>query len=207
VTQQILELRVSHKGIKPVRNGHPWIFKNALAGPPRAARVSPSLERSFFGPDGLVWKRTAPVILSDQSGESLGWGTYNPHSRLAVRVLSRTSATPYLAGDVRHAVTEALRQRSFLFADPGQEAFRLLFGEADGIPGVVADLFGDNLSVQYSGAFAWDNSEIIEGALLSALEHYGITAEVVPSVDAAMFEREGIPDAATDRERGAGRLL
>ncbi len=206
MAQQILEIRVSHKGIKPVRNGHPWIFKNALAGSPRTARLSSSIERCLFGPDGLSWNRTTPTVICDQSGEPLGWGTYNAHSRLAVRVLSRNSGAPYLAEDVRHRVVSAFAQRSFLFDNPDQEAFRLLFGDADGIPGVVADLFGHAVSVQYSGAFAWDNAGVIEDALSSALKLYGITPNIVRSADTAMFEREGISDAVAGiAESGTGR--
>jgi len=211
VAPQILELRVSHKGIKPVRNGHPWIFNNTLAGAPKAGRVSPSMERALFGAEELVWEHTDPVVVCDQSGEPIGWGSYNPRSRLAVRMLSRTPQIPLLRGFIDDAVHRAVAAREPLFSDPGQEAFRLLFGEADGIPGVVADLYGAVVSVQYSGAFAWDNRELIESALRREVASRGAAAhrqparqaegvEIARRFDSAMLRREGMPEFAGDED-------
>ncbi len=86
----------------------------------------------------------------------------------------------------------AVDERHHLFRNPAHTAFRLIYGEADGIPGVVADLFDDVVSLQYSAAFAWDNAGMIETALIDAVGSRGITARPVRSVDDVMFQREGI---------------
>ena len=192
MAQRILELRVSHKGIKPVRNGHPWIFKNTLAGAPRPARTSASIERMVFGPAALSWEHSCPALISGPAGEPIGWGVYNPRARLAVRVVSRTPERPFTAEVLREILVRAVDARAPLFADPQQEAFRLVFGEADGAPGVAVDLYGSVLSVQYSSAFAWDNATVIEETLRSCLAARRVEATVVRSVDRAMFKREGI---------------
>ncbi|MDA3951429.1 MAG: class I SAM-dependent rRNA methyltransferase [Spirochaeta sp.] len=206
MAQRILELRVSHKGIKPVRNGHPWIFKNTLAGAPRPARTSASLERVIFGPEALCWEHSSPALIGDATGEPIGWGVYNPRARLAVRVMSRTPERPFTAEVLREILVRAVDARAPLFADPRQETFRLVFGEADGVPGVAADLYGSVLSVQYSSAFCWDNAEMIEETLRSCLAARGVPATVTRSVDRAMFKREGIaaPEDGADATAAGG---
>ncbi|MFW5643395.1 MAG: class I SAM-dependent rRNA methyltransferase [Alkalispirochaeta sp.] len=212
MARQILELRVSHKGIKPVRNGHPWIFNNTLAGAPKPGRVSSSMERAFFGPEELVWDHTDPVVVCDQSGEPIGWGSYNPRSRLAVRMLTRTPQSPLLRSVLDDAVRRAVAARHPLLRDPQQEAFRLIFGEADGLPGVVADLYGEVVSVQYSGAFAWDNRELIESVLRRevAARRVGDTperVEIARRFDTTMLRREGLPEVAGDEDARAVTVL
>src|SRR5437660_10350845 len=100
--------------------GHPWIFQNELEGwPPDAA------------PGDLV-------DLHDSQGHFLGRGYLNPRTTLAVRVLARGRVhvdQEVVLARIRQAM--ALRER-FL---GGRVAYRVVHGEADGLPGPVVDRY------------------------------------------------------------------
>lgn len=201
----IVDARLSPKGIKPVRNGHPWIFRNALASPVRPAHLSGAIERTALGPDALVWDHTRPAIVRDTSGEALGWGVYNPVSRLAIRMLTHAPDAVPIVSLLESRLTRAVRARSALFAG-NHTVFRLVFGEADGIPGLVVDRFDTTLVLQISGAFAWDNREVIARLIGEIVAGHGIEAHVQTTIDETTLRKDGVelqrsdlPDVRDDR--------
>jgi len=116
-----------------VRRGHPWLFSNEIDMTPATKAI----------PAGAL------VVIEDAGAERLGIGTFNAHSLIAVRLLTRdataTIDTAFLAGRLRAAV--ALRDA--LFPTPH---YRLIHSEADGLPGLVVDRYGDVVSVQANTA-------------------------------------------------------
>lgn len=201
---QIMDLRLSAKGIKPVRNGHPWIFRNALHGPVVAAELEGAVVRTLLGPDALLWEHTRPAVVRDPSGEALGWGIYNPVSRLAVRMFSRGCDCLPIRSQLERRIRDAVGARNSLFSSLDNTAFRLVFGEADAIPGLAVDRYGDLVVAQYSGAFAWDNRALIEAVLSDALRDYDVEAQIVTTVDAAILRKDGISEAPEFPECDAG---
>ena len=113
---------------KPVRNRHPWIFSGAI-------RSLPEFENG-----GIL-----PVLAAD--GEFLGHAYFNRKTSIAGRMLNfdRTPPLETVAAKIDAAL--ALRRRFF-----GSEttARRLINGEGDGLPGLVADIYGDALVLQIS---------------------------------------------------------
>jgi len=105
------------------RSGHPWVYSNELAASP--AGIEPG----------------APIELCDAGGKFLARGYGNPHSLIAFRVLSRNPAVaePLAAGEIAKVLLEALALR--LSMGFGKTSFRLCFGEADGLPGLVIDRY------------------------------------------------------------------
>ncbi len=122
--------------IKLVRNlrrsilrGHPWVYKDAMVSP------------------GNIEKAQLCQIL-DQKGE-LAWGFYDPHSVLAVRILSVDKAPPSeLFFEKRFARAWDLRRGVRAYET---DAYRLLNGEGDGLPGLVCDLYGSVAVLQFDG--------------------------------------------------------
>src|SRR5439155_24319667 len=102
--------------------GPPWIYQNELERwPPDAA-------------PGDV------VDLHDSQGRFLGRGYLNPRTTIAVRVLARDRVPvdqELFLARIRQAT--ALRERLL----GGRVAYRVVHGEADGLPGLVVDRFGD----------------------------------------------------------------
>lgn len=121
-----------------VRGGHPWVFADALALPPGLR-------------DGEV------VDLADRRGAFLARGTIEPRSPLAFRVwtLDADEAVDAPLVERRLATALALR-RAFLRADV--TGFRVCHGEADFVPGLQCDLYGDVASLRTDGGLgaAWE---------------------------------------------------
>src|SRR2546425_9675084 len=124
---------VTQKGAKRARAGHPWIFRADVA---RA-------------PDGLV--SGAEVRLADARGNFIGRGFWAVKSPIALRVLSRQDSAldeELLATRLR----SAYERRRAMF--PGGDAFRLVHGEADLLPGYFADLYDGVAAVQHLAEWA-----------------------------------------------------
>ena len=85
------------------------------------------------------------VALRRVDGKPLGVGTFNPHALIAFRLFSRDVRAAVDRGLVAGRLERALDLRRRLFAEP---FYRLVHAEADGLPGLVADRFGDVLVVQ-----------------------------------------------------------
>ncbi|HXF47604.1 MAG TPA: class I SAM-dependent methyltransferase [Burkholderiaceae bacterium] len=151
---------------------HPWIYDTAVA------RV---LGRPQTG--DLVAVRGA-------DGAWLAWAAYAPASTLRARCWSFVEAeeidAAWFAGRVRAAVA----RRAHLA--PQTDAVRLVFGEADGLPGFVADRYGEQLVVQLQAAGAEANRD----ALIEALVQATGCGNVFDRSDSATRQREGLAPAS-----------
>ncbi len=115
-------------GLERVRSLHPWLFRGNLRQVPQC------------NPGDLI-------AFTDRAGVIKGWGLWSD-SALCIRVLTFGSKEPDQMVLLRERLTSALAWRKMWCA--GEEAFRWVHGEADGLPGIVADLYGDVLSLQLS---------------------------------------------------------
>lgn len=119
---------LEESGLDRVRRGHPWIFRGNLKRIPQC------------NPGDLV-------ALTDGRGEVKGWGLWS-EGALSIRLLAFGRKEPDQMALLRLRLTEALDWRKKWCAD--EEAFRWVHGEADGLPGIIADLYGDTLVLQVS---------------------------------------------------------
>lgn len=152
----------------PLHGGNPWVFSQAIA------RLEPA---DLAAGDG--------VEVRDAAGQPLGFGYYNPHTTIAVRMLAFNLAVPP-AAIVRHRLKAALAMRQRIIP-PGTNCYRLINGDGDGLSGVVVDRYDDVLVVQLLTAGA----ERMRGELLEQL-----TARIAPR---AIFERSA---GAVRRQEG-----
>jgi 23S rRNA (cytosine1962-C5)-methyltransferase len=110
------------KGLgRHLRAGHPWVFRRALEHPPKI-------------PAGSVVDLTA-------QGRFIARGYYDPHSPIAVRVLTRDPQEVIDATFFRRRIAQSLERRRSLINMTETDSFRLVHGEGDGLPGVVVDLY------------------------------------------------------------------
>ncbi|MBI1181975.1 MAG: RlmI/RlmK family 23S rRNA methyltransferase, partial [Alphaproteobacteria bacterium] len=116
-----------------VQHGHPWIYSNEIAMD-AAAKALP---------------RGALVRFQTGEGRALGTGMFNPHTLIAGRILCRDPAEAVDTDFFRRRIGAALRLRERLFDRP---FYRLIHAEADGLPGLVIDRFGDVAVVQANTA-------------------------------------------------------
>lgn len=153
---------------KPVRFGHPWIFSGAIARPPET-------------------KTPGIVRVLAAGGEEIGQGFYTPNTRLAVRMLARAGEPTFSEKTILSRLKEAMTRRSHLF-DDNNNAARIVFAESDFLPGLVADRFGETLSVQLNTAFA----ETYRDAILNQLQGLLKPWQIVDTSDNEARNREGL---------------
>jgi 23S rRNA (cytosine1962-C5)-methyltransferase len=117
-----------------LRAGHLWVFSNEVDV---ARSPLPGFEPG------------QPVEIRDSAGRSLGGGYVNPHSLICARLVSRTPGQALDRELLLHRLRRAISLRELLFERP---FYRLVFGEGDGLPGLVVDRFGDVLVAQFGTA-------------------------------------------------------
>ena len=118
---------ITGKGRRWLAGGHPWVYADEVA------------DATAQGGE------LAPI--EDPSGQTVGWGLFSAHSKIAVRLVSRGSEQPnreFWRGRVQRAVD---LRRELGLLDP-EGACRLLAGDAEGLPGFVVDRYADVLVVQ-----------------------------------------------------------
>ncbi len=130
------------------RSNHPWIFQKMVEKP--AAKPKP----------GSI------VDIVDNSGEWVGRGFYNGHSRIALRVLTANPDEVVDAAWFSRKIGEAVAlRRDLLRLDEVSDAWRVVHSEGDGISGLVIDRYGDLLVVEFFSAGAFRHREWIYAAL------------------------------------------
>ncbi|WP_414450742.1 class I SAM-dependent rRNA methyltransferase [Burkholderia sp. 22PA0099] len=110
---------------KSLLRRHPWVYANAID------RV-----------DGKAPAPGATVIVRSHDGRFLARGAYSPHSQIRVRVWSFDEAEPIDHAFFKRRVQRAVAHRQTMVT--GTDAVRLVFGEADGLPGLVVDYYVDD---------------------------------------------------------------
>jgi 23S rRNA (cytosine1962-C5)-methyltransferase len=111
-----------------VRRGHLWVFSNEIQstdGNPESGDV---------------------VIIRSHTGETVGKGFYHSHSLIAARLLTRSADEEIDFHYFHRRFVRALQLRGLFY--PESQAFRLVHGESDFLPGLIVDKFNDYLSVQ-----------------------------------------------------------
>jgi 23S rRNA (cytosine1962-C5)-methyltransferase len=150
---------------------HPWIYDTAIA------RVS---GRPATG---------ETVAVRGHDGRWLAWAAYSPASTLRARCWSFAEADRIDAVWLAERVKASVDRRAHL-ADAG-DALRLVFGEADGLPGLIADRYGTQLVVQLQAAGVEARREVLLDALVDASG----CVDVYDRSDSAGRTREGLPPA------------
>lgn len=99
------------------------------------------------------------VEVLDKDGATFGWGFYNPRSNMPLRIV-RHGEEPVEEDFFIEAIHRAAELRRGIFRlDEVTDAYRCVHGDADQLPGLVADRFGDILSVEVTTLAAWRRLE------------------------------------------------
>lgn len=133
-----------------IRHGAPWVYSNDLVLDRRTKSV----------PAGSI------VQLEDAGREFLAWAALTPGSKIAIRVLDRAPDAVINAEWVAARIATAAAMREHMFDAP---YYRLVHAEADGLPGVVIDRFGDVAVFQPNAAWADRMQQAFVDALMDSL--------------------------------------
>jgi 23S rRNA (cytosine1962-C5)-methyltransferase len=164
-------LRLKKSEDRRLRAGHPWVYSNEVDTEATPLRL--------FEPG-------QPVVVEAHNGKPLGTGYINPHSLICARLVSRDAEHPFGPSLLVHRLNVALALRERIYQQPG---YRLVYGEADGLPGLVVDRYGEYCVAQITTA----GMERLKDALLAALHKVLRPRAVLWRNDSPVRELEGLP--------------
>ena len=159
-------VKVSPRGATPLKDGHVWVYRSDIVS---AEGVAPG----------------SLVTVTDHRGQILGTALYSSSSQIAIRLISREPVVDFPAL-LRQRVAEAIAYRTQLIRDTN--AHRVIFSEADFLPGLIVDRYNDILSMQILTQ-AMD-AEIVRQTLLSELTERLHPASIVERADPRVRQLE-----------------
>jgi len=156
---------------KAARQRHPWIFSGAV------------LESDGNPGKGEV------VRVIDHSGEFVAYGVFNGQSRVAVRLMEWEMEN--LPDDCwwRERLRRAIEARRHLLESQQTDALRLVFGEADFLPGLIVDKYADFISIQVHAA----GVELVKSIVVDELRNLLNPKGIYERSDANARSHEGLP--------------
>jgi len=163
-------LRLKRGEERRIAAGHPWVFSNEVADatPLRAFSVGESAR------------------IESYRGEFLGHAYVNPHALICARIMSRTAALPIDQALFESRLRRALALRERLHGEP---YYRLVFGESDGLPGLVLDRYGEIMV----GQIATAGMEALRETVEAAIRHSLAPTALVWKNDSGARTLEGLP--------------
>ncbi|CAG9218549.1 Ribosomal RNA large subunit methyltransferase I [Paraburkholderia tropica] len=161
---------------KSLLRRHPWVYANAI-------------ERVEGKPAS-----GATVIVRAHDGRFLARAAYSPHSQIRARVWSFDENEPIDHAFFKRRVQRALAHRQAMVRDTG--AVRLIFGEADGLPGLIVDWYTEDVAQNARGQlvcqFMAAGVEAWKDAIVNALTSVTGCPNVYERSDVSIRDKEGL---------------
>ena len=159
---------------RAIRHGAPWVYDNELVLDRRSKSLVP----------GTI------AVLEDAERRPMGLVAANPLSRITARMIERDVSVEIDQAWFERKITRALELRTRLFDQPN---YRLIHAEADGLPGLVVDRFGDALVVQPNAAWL----ELLLEPLSAALQQVTGVSTILKNAAGRTRSLEGLDDKNT----------
>ena len=168
---------MAHLILKPkadrrLRGGHLWIYSNEVD----VAKTP--LQQFMLGQQ---------VDVLDHKGKPLGTAMVNPQQLICARLVNRRADAPLTETDLVERLQRALASRERLFA---AQSYRWIYGDSDGLPGLVIDRFGDTIVVQVSLA----GMEMLLQPLLDAINQVQPGLNILLKNDGKMGQIAGLEE-------------
>jgi 23S rRNA (cytosine1962-C5)-methyltransferase len=173
VSDSGLTVKVSPRGASRLKNGHVWVYRSDIVS---AEGVPP----------GSV------VTVKDHRGQMLGTALYSSSSQIAIRLISRDPVLD-LTALLRERIADAIVYREKVVHDTN--AYRVIFSEADFMPGLIVDRYNDVLSVQILTQAI--DTEIVRATIVSELARRLRPASIVERVDPRVRQLEELPQRSS----------
>ena len=176
------QIVVAPSAAKRVTNFDCWVFRDELQHPAAPERSSGAAAAS----PGADLPHGGIVELTDRAGTFLAYAFYSARSSVAARVVSTDRAEAVDSPLLARRLTQAIQRRAGL---TGTTAKRLVFSEADGLPGLIVDQYAEWLVLQSrtAGIEAW------KPALVELLREQLHPAGILERSDKEFREAEGLP--------------
>ncbi len=163
-------IRIKEGKDRALLRRHPWVFESAIAKGGADAGET--------------------VRVESAQGAFLGWAAYSPQSKIRARVWSFDETQRIDAAFFTQRIAAAVQARARF--DIRSNGLRLVHGEADGLPGLIVDRYGDTLVAQFLSAGAERWKSVLADALLAET---GLT-RLYERSDASARGLEGLPEVA-----------
>ncbi len=165
----MLTLKLKPREERRLRAGHLWVYSNEIHTDDKFRTIEA----------GTLCRVT------DSRDKPLGTGYVNPRTLLTVRLLSSDGRAVIDQAWFERRLQSALDLRQRLYAEPH---YRLVFGESDGLPGLVVDRYGDYCVVQITTA----GMELLKAQIIAALQAVIRPRGIVLRNDSSARELEGL---------------
>ena len=169
---------VTPKAEAAILKGHPWVYADEITAAPDTAP-----------------ENGAVVDVLSRKGRYLGSGLLSEASKIRVRLLSRNANDRFDEDFWRRRIEYAWAYRKAIYPAEDLQCCRVVFGEADSLPGVTVDRFGPILSVQILSYGMEKRKELLARLLVETLAADGQVIEgVFLRNDVALREKEGLSE-------------
>ena len=169
---------VTPKAEAAILKGHPWVYADEITAAPDTAP-----------------ENGAVVDVLSRKGRYLGSGLLSEASKIRVRLLSRNANDRFDEDFWRRRIEYAWAYRKAIYPVEDLQCCRVVFGEADSLPGVTVDRFGPILSVQILSYGMEKRKELLARLLVETLQADGQVIEgVFLRNDVALREKEGLSE-------------
>jgi len=172
------KLKISARGATRLKSGHVWVYRSDV------------VSADGIPPGSLV-------AITDERGKPLGTALYSSSSQIAIRLISPHPVADFSAL-VRQRIADAIAYRKPLVRDTN--AYRIIFSEADLLPGLIVDRYNDILSLQILTQ-AMDADPVRETVLSSLTEHLQ-PASVIERVEPRVRDLEALPPRSSGLLQG-----
>lgn len=175
--RNFIQITITKKGENRARMGHPWVFEGEV------------LKESEKPENGSL------VDVVSEKGKYIGTGFYNDHSKIRVRLLSYNANDRFDEAFFERRVRYAVDYRKTVMPGADFACCRLIFGEADGFPGLTVDRFDDVLVAQVLSLGMERHKNQIFSLLLRVLREMGERVKgVYERNDVKIRELEGMSE-------------
>jgi 23S rRNA (cytosine1962-C5)-methyltransferase len=172
------KVKVSPRGATRLKSGHVWVYRSDV------------VSADGIAPGSLV-------TVTDPRGKPLGTALYSSSSQIAIRLISHDPVSDFPAL-LRQRIADAIAYRERVVRDTN--AYRVIFSEADFLPGLIVDRYNDILSLQILTQGM--DANLVRETVISELTQHMNPAGIIERVDPRVRELESLPPRASGLLQG-----
>ena len=187
---------LNSKEEKEIQQGFPWVFDNEISHVKHRADEKSEWKNESLKESTVEDGSTVEVYT--KAGGFLGTGILNKKSKITVRIIGSDHADVIMADTAAYyekKILEAYNMRRMFYSD--SDSYRLIFGEADFIPGLISERFCDEkgrviIIVQFLSL----SCEVFREDIIAALKKVCKPDAIYERSDASVRDKEGLPQTA-----------
>lgn len=126
-----LAVKLSSKGEQSVVKGHPWVFSNSIV------KINDDAKTGDLA-----------IVFSKNKNKVIGFGLYDDKSPIRIKMIHNAETKAEINTDFFHQKIELAYDKRLELLETNTNSYRLLFGENDGFPGLIADVYDSVLVVK-----------------------------------------------------------